>query len=428
MQTERFGKTTDPKRPRAARNRFDQPACRKPETEQAARHTLTSNSLTNAGLKRSAARPFPWHNLNTYAIRHPRVLGWTGFDARICVVTLTTGKDILTSRDIARLSGVSQSTVSRVLSGHPNVSAKTRSAVTEVLNQTGFVPNASARAMRTQRSRSIGVVVATPVNLYSLEVMGQVHEHVTRHGLRLSVWLANADGSAPDALQALRERSVDGLIYTTAVDNMPELEADINTGAPIVLMGRTIRGVATDTVAGANVQGGGRVADYLIQNGRRNIAWVGGRAFSPGREIEQGFRKRLASLGYPMDESRVVYGDLFYGSGQAALEQLWNSKSKPDTIFCVNDLVAYGVLDAARKSNIRVPEELWVIGYNDIPISDWAAYDLTTVYQPITDMARISVELLLQRIDGTQGPSPQRRRLEGKLIVRGSTAHAPAES
>ena len=343
-------------------------------------------------------------------------------------MTVTSEKDILTSRDIARLSGVSQSTVSRVLSGHPNVSAKTRATVTEVLNQTGFVPNASARAMRTQRSRSIGVVVATPVNLYSLEVMGQVHEHVSSHGLRLSVWLANADGSAPDALQALRERSVDGLIYTTAVDHMPELEADINAGAAIVLMGRTIRGVATDTVAGANVQGGSRVADYLIQNGRRNIAWVGGRAFSPGREIEQGFRRRLASLGSPIDESRVVYGDLFYASGQEAVEQLWNSKSKPDTIFCVNDLVAYGVLDAARKSNIRVPEDLWVIGYNDISISGWAAYDLTTVYQPITDMARISVELLLQRIEGTQGPSPQRRRLEGKLIVRGSTAHAPAES
>lgn len=343
-------------------------------------------------------------------------------------MTLTSGKDILTSRDIARLSGVSQSTVSRVLSGHPNVSAKTRAAVTEVLNLTGFVPNASARAMRTQRSRSIGVVVATPVNLYGLEVMGQVHEHVARHGLRLSVWLADADGNAPDALQALRERSVDGLIYTAAVDHMPELEADINAGAPIVLMGRTMRGVATDTVAGANVQGGRRVADYLVQNGRRKIAWVGGRAFSPGREIEQGFRQRLTSLGSPLDERLVVYGDLFYGSGEAAVEQLWNSKRKPDTIFCVNDLVAYGVLDAARKSNIRVPEDLWVIGYNNLPISEWAAYDLTTVYQPITAMAEVSVELLLQRIDGKQASAPQRRRVEGKLIVRGSTAHAPAES
>ncbi|WP_083435234.1 LacI family DNA-binding transcriptional regulator [Pseudarthrobacter siccitolerans] len=343
-------------------------------------------------------------------------------------MTITSEKDILTSRDIARMSGVSQSTVSRVLSGHPNVSAKTRAAVTEILNQTGFVPNASARAMRTQRSRSIGVVVSTPVNLYGLEVMGQVHEHVARHGLRLSVWLADVDGNAPDALQALRERSVDGLIYTAAVDHMPELEADINAGAPIVLMGRTVRGVATDTVAGANAQGGRRVADYLIQHGRRDIAWVGGRAFSPGREIEQGFRNRLASLGAPIDESRVVYGDLFYASGEAAVEQLWNSKSKPDTIFCANDLVAYGVLDAARKSNIRVPEDLWVIGYNNIPISGWAAYDLTTVYQPIADMARVSVELLLQRIEGKQGPSPQRRRLEGKLIVRGSTAHAPHES
>ena len=163
----------------------------------------------------------------------------------------SSAKPVLTSRDIALRCGVSQSTVSRVLSGHPNVSAKTREAVTEVLRQTGFVPNASAQAMRTHRTRSIGVVVGTPVNLYGTEVMSQVHEHAARHGLRLSVWLADADGYSPDALQALRERSVDGLIYTTAVDPMPSLEVEINAGAPIVLMSRIIRGAATDTVAGS---------------------------------------------------------------------------------------------------------------------------------------------------------------------------------
>ena len=338
----------------------------------------------------------------------------------------TNSKTILTSRDIATLSGVSQSTVSRVLSGHPNVSAKTRKRVTEVLRETGFVPNASARAMRTQRSRSIGLVVSTPVNLYAMEVMREVHEHVARHRLRLSVWLADTDGNAPDALQALRERSVDGLIYTAAVDQMPELEADISAGAPIVLMGRTIRGIPTDTVAGANVQGGRRVAEYLLENGRSDVALVGGRAFSPGREIEQGFRQRLESLGSPLADKRIIYGDLTYRSGEHALEQLWNGKKKPDAIFCVNDLVAYGVLDAARKMKIRIPEDLWVVGYNNITMSEWAAYDLTTVQLPIAPMAEISVELLLRRIDGEQAPTPRRRRVEGALLVRGSTAHAPA--
>lgn len=343
-------------------------------------------------------------------------------------VVETNVKAVLTSKDIARLCGVSQSTVSRVMSGHPNVSAKTRAAVTEVLNQTGFVPNASARAMRTQRTRSIGVVVSTPVNLYGLQVMGEVHKNVARHGLRLSVWLAEPDGSAPDALQALRERSVDGLVYTTAVDRMPPLEADIRAGAPIVLMGRTIRGVATDTVAGANVRGGRRVADYLVDNRRKRIAFVGGRVFSPGREIEQGFRQQLEARGAPLDDRRVVYGDLFYDSGHQSLGELWSGRNRPDTIFCVNDLVAYGVLDAARTKGIRVPEDLWVIGYNDLTVSAWAAYDLTTVNQPIAAMAEASVELLIRRIDGTHPAEPQRKRLEGELIVRATTAHAPEGS
>lgn len=334
-------------------------------------------------------------------------------------------KAVLTSRDIAQLCGVSQSTVSRVLSGHPNVSAKTREAVTEVLRQTGFVPNASAQAMRTQRTRSIGVVVGTPVNLYGTEVMSQVHGHAARHGLRLTVWLADADGYAPDALQALRERSVDGLIYTTAVDPMPALEAEIATGAPIVLMSRIIRGAATDIVAGANVQGGRRVAAYLAHHRRRRIALIGGHAFSPGREIEQGFRKGLEAAGVPLRDAAVLLGDLSYGHGMASLDQLWNGTSRPDTIFCVNDMIAYGVLDAARLNGIRVPEDLWVIGYNDITMSEWASYQLTTVRQPIGRMAEISVDLLMNRISRDRPAVPVRKRLEGDLIVRGSTANAP---
>ncbi|NDV10403.1 LacI family transcriptional regulator [Rhodococcus sp. IEGM 248] len=336
------------------------------------------------------------------------------------------GRSVRTSRDIAKLSGVSQSTVSRVLSGHPNVSAKTREAVTRVLNETGFVPNATAQAMRTQRTRTIGVVVGTPVNQYALEVMGHVHEHIAPHRLQLSVWLADADGNAPDALQALRERLVDGLIYTTAEPRMSELEAAIDAGAPIVLMGRTMRGVGTDTVAGANVQGGARVAEYLVLNDRQKVALIGGRAFSPGREIEDGFRRRLKDLGVSLDDNRVIYGDLFYASGQEALDKLWREDDKPDAIFCVNDLIAYGVLDAARVKGIRVPEDLWVIGYNDMQMSTWAPYDLTTVRQPIGQMADLSVRLLMKRIDGGPTAPPQRRRLEGTFIIRGSTGHAPA--
>lgn len=340
----------------------------------------------------------------------------------------TSTKPVHTSKDIALICGVSQSTVSRVLSGHPNVSAKTREAVTEVLRQTGFVPNASAQAMRTKSTRSIGVVVGTPVNLYGTEVMSQVHGHAARHGLRLSVWLADADGYAPDALQALRERSVDGLIYTTAVDPMPALETEIKGGAPIVLMSRIIRGAATDTVAGSNVQGGRRVADYLVHHGRRKIAFLGGLAFSPGREIEQGFRKGLEGHGIPMNAASVIHGDLSYEFGMASLDDLWNRGDKPDAIFCVNDLIAYGVLDAARLRGIQVPEELWVIGYNDITISQWASYDLTTMHQPIDRMAEMSVELLMKRISRENEASPQRKRLEGTLMVRGSTANAPAPS
>lgn len=117
-----------------------------------------------------------------------------------------------------------------------------------------------------------------------------------------------------------------------------------------------------------------------------------------------------------------IHGDLSYASGQEALDELWKGDDRPDAIFCVNDLIAYGVLDAARVKGIQIPEGLWVIGYNGLTMSGWAAYDLTTVQQPIERMAEISVDLLMKRIDGAHASLPQRRRLKGELIVRGSTA------
>ena len=119
---------------------------------------------------------------------------------------------------------------------------------------------------------------------------------------------------------------------------------------------------------------------------------------------------------------------MFYDAGEKAFEELWRGDDKPDAIFCINDLLAFGVLDAARSQGIKVPEDLWVIGYNDIQMSTWAAYDLTTVRQPLGQMAEMSVRLLMKRIDGGSSVPPQRQRIEGSLIVRGSTGHAPVGS
>ena len=136
-----------------------------------------------------------------------------------------------------------------------------------------------------------------------------MHEHVVPRGLQLSVWLADEDGNAPDALRALRERLVDGLVYTTADDGMPSSKADIDAGAPIVLMGRTFRGAGTDSVVGAAAHGGALVADYVLLHDRARAAVIGGgRDASSGRAIENGFWRRLDRLGASVDHRRASSG------------------------------------------------------------------------------------------------------------------------
>jgi LacI family transcriptional regulator len=329
---------------------------------------------------------------------------------------------MVTSRDVAAAAGVSQATVSRVLADAATVSETTRARVLAAVEQVGYVPNLTARTMKTGRTGTVGVVVADLTNPFYPQLLEALGRALDAAGRRLSVWVADGPKNSA-ALQAIRERSVDGVVFTTVVEESAELRSALDRQSPLVLVNRLLPEVACDQVGSDNVAGGALVAQYLLAHGRRRIAFLGGEpSVSTTRDRLTGFRDHLAAAGAPL--AAAAHGTYTYASGRAGALQLLTDAAPPDALFCSNDLLAFGALDAARERGLRVPEDLWVVGYDDVEQAGWGSMSLTTVRQDVDRLAATAAELLLARMDSPGAP-PRHVTLEPELRVRGSTAHSP---
>jgi LacI family transcriptional regulator len=329
---------------------------------------------------------------------------------------------MITSRDIARRAGVSQATVSRVVQGSPSVSDATRKRVQAVMADLGYVPNAQARAMRTKRSGAIGIVTGQITNPFYPVLLDHLASNIAGAGLGMALWVSDGDGSESAAIQAIHSRQIDGLIFTTATADSEALVSALDLGLPLVLVNRSLDELTGDQVTSDNVGGGRMVARYFLDHGKTNVAVVGGGAeISTGRERRQSFVDEFARAGIEVPDHRSPESAFMHDDARRVGERLL-AEDPPQAVFCVNDLVAFGVMDAARSRGLRVPEDLWVVGYDDIPMASWNVFDLTTVRQPIETMASVALQMLLARIKNPDAGF-EHRRFAAELIVRGSTAH-----
>ncbi|MFD4369842.1 LacI family DNA-binding transcriptional regulator [Rhodococcus sp. NPDC058521] len=329
-----------------------------------------------------------------------------------------------TSRDVARLAGVSQATVSRALS-NGKVSAVTRKKILEAAASVGYVPNLGARAMKTGRVETIGVVVADLTNPFYPEILDALTEYLDRAGQKVTLW--NSDGPGNDAaLEAINAGSIDGVIFTTVVEASAPLRAALAKHSPVVLINRVVETLRCDQVVSDNAVGGRTVADYFLANGHTKIAMLGGpSSASTARDRTRGFAERLSEAGVPLRADWTMEGTTFsHDYGYAAASEILASEDRPTAIFCSNDLIAFGALDAARSANIAVPEELWVVGYDDIAMGAWPAFDLTTMHQPTRTMAEAGAEALLERIENPNAPY-KTLAFRSHLVQRRSTAATP---
>lgn len=331
---------------------------------------------------------------------------------------------MVTSRHVAQLAGVSQATVSRVLQGSSRVSPETEQRVLTAMAEAGYRPHAAARTMRTRRTGTVGVVVADITNPFYPQLLEAVSQALDHAGQRMILWNA-ADPSESSALAAINEGTVDGLIFTTVTEGSKPLEDALRQDEPVVLLHRGLETTRCDQVSTDNEAGGRMVADYLVVAGHERIGYLQGPELpSTSRHRERGFRDRLDELGKPLSADLVAQADFSHDRARGAMRELLQRERPPTAVFCANDVTAFGAIDAAVSLGRRVPGDVWVVGYDDIAMASWDSFDLTTVRQPIADMAHTAVRLLLERIDDHSLPA-RRENFPGELVVRRSTAHVP---
>jgi len=332
---------------------------------------------------------------------------------------------LVTSRDVARLAGVSQATVSRVLRGGANVSQETYERVRRALAEVGYVPNQAARTMRTKRTGRIGVVTARLTNPFYPELLDSLTAELDAAEYRTVLW--NSEGPGEEsAVEAIRQRAVDAVIFTTATARSRPLLEAMEKGAPVVLVNRGVAGMPVDQVTSDNEGGAAAVAEYFARHGRTRVAVLGGlQDASTGVERKRGFVRAARRLGLDLPNDFLVTGEFSHEDGRAAMQALLDRDDPPTAVFCANDLIAFGAADAARSAGVRIPDDVWLVGFDDIEMARWSAYDLTTVRQEIRLLARAAVDLALTRIAEPRRPV-ESRVLACELIVRGSTGNAPA--
>lgn len=332
-----------------------------------------------------------------------------------------------TSQDIARHAGVSQATVSRVLRGTNNVKPETRDRVMDAVRALDYQPNALARAMKTSATGIIGVVVARISNPLYPELLHILNGRLSRLGKRMIVW--DSEGSGEEAAsEAIRQSIVDGVIFTTATARSAALNEAIRAGAPAVLVNRTVDGFECDQVSSDNLGGAAQVAEYFVGAGRRRIAFLGGDTEpSTIRDRDHGFTEALQRLGRPLDPAMRMSGPISHESARGAMRRLLQLADPPDAVFCVNDVMAFGALDAMVELDRRVPEDIWVVGFDDVDIASWSTLSLTTVRQPMAQLIDRAIDLLQARIAGTMA-RPERVCLPTELVIRRTTGHTPFAS
>ena len=332
------------------------------------------------------------------------------------------GGSSITSHDIARLVGVSQSTVSRALRGDPSVAPATRERVLEAARESRYVPNEIGRSLSTRLTRRIGMVVTDVGNPFYPYLVGPLHDTLDELGYRMVLFAER--GEAEALTDRLAGQSIDGVVLTTAMLNS-SLARDLHArGVPLVYLNRVAEGVPADSVVVDNALGASLVAAELVRLGHRHIgALFGPTETSTGRDRERGFRVALVSAGIELAEEDVRHGDYHFDTGHEEMLDLMQDRSvRPTAVFCGNDAIAIGALNAARRLQLRVPEDVSIVGFDDFPMADWELMKLTSVHTPSSEMAELAARLLVERIEALPASlEPRNHVFAPRLVIRATT-------
>ena len=326
-------------------------------------------------------------------------------------------------REVAEHADVSVTTVSHVVNETRPVSDALRQRVLDAMEELDYRPNRLARSLRRGETNTIGVIVPDSSNPFFAEVARGVED--TSFEERYSVILCNSDGDLEKELfytNVLTAKQVDGILFVAAGMSTEHIQALQEDRVPLVVVDRNIPDVCVDEVLTDNTRGGEMVTRHLIDLGHRRIGCITGPSdVTPSADRVAGYEQALHEAGIPIDESIILKGDFQYSSGHQAAHKLLSMEDPPTAIFACNDLMAVGVMSAARELDQRVPEDLSVAGFDDVHLACFTNPPLTTVAQPKYEMGALATRILLQRMQDHDSP-PRHELLPTRLVIRQSTA------
>jgi DNA-binding LacI/PurR family transcriptional regulator len=324
--------------------------------------------------------------------------------------------------DLARQLKVSTATVSRALSRPEKVAPATRERVLDLVRRSGYHMNGIARSLRTQSTRTIGVIVADIRNPFSSAIVKSVEDVARTNGYTVLICNADEDGRNEEvALELFIERQVSGVIHCSAGANLDLLRVLLRKSIPLVDLDRQSGLENVDTVILDNRLGTALAAGHLVGLGHRRVAMISGpKHLSNARTRLDAFHKTLRAAQIALPKEYIEYGDFREESGRLAAERLLSLPSPPSAILVANNEMMAGALFAIRRRRVKIPRDLSLVGFDD---ARWAQYSdppLTVVSQPTEAMGQKAAELLLRRLRG--GKDANTVVFKPELIVRGSTA------
>jgi LacI family transcriptional regulator len=330
----------------------------------------------------------------------------------------------LTLEDVAKLAGVHRSTVSRVINDSPNVSPEARKKVQRVIQSTGYQPNAAARSLASQRSNMIGLVLPRSVSSFFTDPF---FPHLTQgiafgcnnNNLSLSLFLAGNREDEDKILPRISRRGfLDGILIQAGRPDEFLIDRLTKSNIPVVIIGRPFAPDGICYIDIDNISAGTKATQHLLDLGYQNIATITGNHDSTVTlDRLEGYQKALTAAGREIRPDLIAEGDFSEHSGYLAMKALL--PDRPDAIFCQSDIMAAGAMRAIQEAGLSVPEDIAIIGFDDIPIARQLKVQLTTIKQPITKFGIKAVELLIDLIENDTKPA-RRVILDTEIIVRDS--------
>lgn len=335
---------------------------------------------------------------------------------------------MVTIKDVAKRAGVSVATVSRVLNKSGPVSPEAAERIHEAANALHYVPHGGARSLITSKTSTIGVLLPDLYGGFFSEMIRGIDQTAQHHGYHLLLSGShNRKAEMEAAMRAMRGRT-DGVIAMSPHFDAATLVENLPPSLPVILLSCEARDEDYQVIAIDNLGGAEAMVRHLVKLGHRRIAMVmGEKGHFDTAERLQGYRHALVEAGITPDERYEAQGDFSEASGHRAVQELLALPDRPTAIFCANDSMAIGGLAAVHDAGLRVPEDMTVVGFDDIPLAHYMSPPLSSVHVPVFEMGERAVTRLIAALKGEPVSERRHERLPTRLVVRSSCAAPPRE-